>query len=151
MTVTTSQPRTTIPAPLSLTDAVREAGQYGTRAEAAAVTHTVLTALAALVPLEDREPLTATLPPEAANPLLTQPPTPHPLTAREFVDSIAAEMDVPSATGRWHVTSVLTALSHQSPGAATRLIDCLPRGYALLFGRAELAMATAISAESLAA
>lgn len=60
-------------------------------------------------------------------------------------------MDAPSATARWHVTSVLTALSHQSPGAATRLIDCLPRGYALLFGRAELAMATVVSAESLAA
>ncbi|MEW2130278.1 DUF2267 domain-containing protein [Streptomyces sp. NPDC005435] len=143
MTVTTQPPRTTIPAPLSLTDAVRESGQYGTRTEAAAVTHTVLTALAAHLSPEDRAPLAAALPPETATLLQAQPPAPHPLTAREFVDTIATEMHVPPATARWHVTSVLTALSHQSATATTRLIKCLPPGYALLFGRAELAMATA--------
>ncbi|MEU4151304.1 DUF2267 domain-containing protein [Streptomyces sp. NPDC026659] len=144
MTLTTPHPRTTIPAPLSLTDAVREAGRYGTRTEAATVTRTVLTSLAAHIPPEHREPLSATLPPEAARPLLTQPPAPHPLTAREFVDSVAARMEVPSATARWHVTSVLMALSCQSDAVTTRLLACLPAGYALLFGRAELAMATAV-------
>ncbi|WP_324604050.1 DUF2267 domain-containing protein [Streptomyces sp. LaPpAH-108] len=141
MTVTTPHPRTTVPAPLPLTDAVRETGQYGTRTEAATVTRTVLTALAALIPLESREPLTTTLPPEAVTPLLTQPPTPHPVTARAFVDTIATRMNVPTATARWHVTSVLTALSQQSETATTRLLGCLPAGYALLFGRAELAAA----------
>ncbi|MYQ45405.1 DUF2267 domain-containing protein [Streptomyces sp. SID4985] len=141
MTLTTPHPRTTIPAPLSLTDAVREVGQYGTRTEAATVTRTVLTSLAAHLPPEHRAPLSAALPPETAHPLLTAPPAPHPLTAREFVDSVAAGMEVPSATARWHVTSVLTALSCQSDVVTTLLLACLPPGYALLFGRAELAAA----------
>lgn len=134
MTVTTMQPR-------SLTDAVREVGQYGSAAEAESVTHTVLVALAAHVPLGERDTVTAVLPSEVAKAVPVQPLVARSLTAREFVDSIATHMDIPPARARWHVTSVLMALSHHSVAATTRLIKCLPAGYALLFGRAELATA----------
>ncbi|MYZ07153.1 DUF2267 domain-containing protein [Streptomyces sp. SID2999] len=131
MTVTTMQPR-------SLTDAVREVGQYGSAAEAESVTHTVLLALSAHLPAPERAELTALLPIEAT---LSTPLAPRPLTAREFVESVAPHIEnATPATARWHVTSVLTALAQQLGTAHTaRLLAQLPPGYALLFGLADLA------------
>ncbi|MFF8651710.1 DUF2267 domain-containing protein [Streptomyces griseoluteus] len=133
MTVTTMQPR-------SFTEAVREVGRYGTEAEAEAVTRTVLLALSAHLPATERTELTPLLPTEAN---LSTPLAPRPLTAREFVESVAPHMEnATPATARWHVTSVLTALAQQLGAVrTTRLLSQLPPGYALLFGRAELVAA----------
>ncbi|MFI9394746.1 DUF2267 domain-containing protein [Streptomyces bauhiniae] len=133
MTVTTMQPR-------PLTEAVREVGQYRSAAEAESVTHTVLLALCAHLPVTERAELAPLLPTEAP---LSTPLAPRPLTAREFVESVAPHIEnATPATARWHVTSVLTALAQQLGIAhTTRLLSQLPPGFALLFGQAELVAA----------
>ncbi|MFG2354092.1 DUF2267 domain-containing protein [Streptomyces sp. NPDC048521] len=168
MTVTTPQPRTTIPAPssspslsptaspslrptapdmavdagwLELTDAVREAGQYTTRAEAERVTRIVLSALGGHVTGDERVALAQALPREAGRVIASQIPATHPLTAREFVESVATRIEGSTpATARWDVSSVLSVLSEQLGEPLTsRVLAQLPPGYALLFGRADLA------------
>ncbi|MEU6590185.1 DUF2267 domain-containing protein [Streptomyces sp. NPDC046881] len=158
MTVTTPQPRIAIPAPaptvrprvksttenadwLELTEAVREAGQYPTRAEAERVTRIVLSALGGHVTGDERVALAQALPREAGRVIASQIPATHPLTAREFVESVATRIEGSTpATARWDVSSVLSALStHIGESLTTRVLTQLPSGYALLFGRADLA------------
>ncbi|MEU3858511.1 DUF2267 domain-containing protein [Streptomyces sp. NPDC028722] len=160
MTVTTPQPRTTIPTPSpspslrvcvkdvtedagwrELTDAVREAGQYPTRTEAEHVTRTVLSALGGHVTGEERVALAQALPLEAGRLIASQVPETDPLTAREFVDSVATRIEGSTpATARWDVSTVLSVLSdHIGEPLTTRVLTQLPPGYALLFGRADLA------------
>ncbi|MFF7972786.1 DUF2267 domain-containing protein [Streptomyces sp. NPDC007905] len=156
MTVTSPQPRTTIPAPslrpripdaaedvgwLELTAAVREAGQYPTRAEAERVTRTVLSALGAHVTGDERVAMAQALPREAGGVIASQIPATNPLTAREFVESVATRLEGSTpATARWDVSSVLSVLADKIGEPLTiRILTQLPPGYALLFGRADLA------------
>ncbi|MFF1283603.1 DUF2267 domain-containing protein [Streptomyces sp. NPDC058299] len=158
MTVTTPQPRTTIPTPSlrprvkdvpedsgwrELTEAVREAGQYPTRTEAEHVTRTVLSALGGHVTGEERVALAQALPLEAGRLIASQVPETDPLTAREFVDAVATRIEGSTpATARWDVSTVLSVLSdHIGEPLTTRVLTQLPPGYALLFGRADLAAA----------
>ncbi|MBL1105279.1 DUF2267 domain-containing protein [Streptomyces sp. 5-8] len=156
MTVTTTQPqtRTAIPAPglrtgeaadaarwEELTESVREAGQYGTRLQAERVTRTVLSALGSHVTGEERVSLAQSLPREAGRVIASQIPATHPLTAREFVESVASRIEGSTpATARWDVSTVLGVLADRiGESLTTRLLAQLPPGYALLFGRADLA------------
>ncbi|MFH8340336.1 DUF2267 domain-containing protein [Streptomyces sp. AM6-12] len=125
----------------SLTEAVREAGRYPTRAEAERITRIVLSALGSHVTGDERVVLAQSLPPEAGRLIAAQIPVPEPLTAREFVDSVSTRLpDSTPATARWDVSSVLTTLStYLTPDLTDRILSQLPPGYALLFGRAELA------------
>ncbi|MFG2604334.1 DUF2267 domain-containing protein [Streptomyces sp. NPDC048514] len=163
MTVTTPQPRRTIPASstplrpvvpgvqgaaedagwLKLTDAVREAGRYATSAEAERVARIVLSALGGHVTGDERVALAQALPREAGRMIASQIPAPQPLPAREFVESVAARIEGSTpATARWDVSSVLSVLSDQlGEPLTTRVLAQLPPGYALLFGRAELSRA----------
>ncbi|MBJ7001391.1 DUF2267 domain-containing protein [Streptomyces sp. CRPSP2-6A1] len=137
------------PAPLTtweaLTEAVRETGGYPTRAQAEHLTRLVLTALGTHLTGDERVALAQSLPPEAGHLIASQIPLPHPLTAREFVDSVSTQLpDSTPATARWDVSSVLTAVSTTiGPALTDQVLSQLPRGYALLFGRAELAAAMA--------
>ncbi|MEU1461089.1 DUF2267 domain-containing protein [Streptomyces sp. NPDC005727] len=163
MTVTTPQPRTTIPAPATtaapsprplapetgadtarweaLTEAVREAGRYSTAAEAERVTRTVLTALGGHVTGEERVSLAQALPRQAGTLVASQIPANTPLPAREFVESVASHLeDATPATARWDVSSVLGVVADTVGESLTiRVLAQLPPGYALLFGRADLA------------
>ncbi|MFF9522687.1 DUF2267 domain-containing protein [Streptomyces achromogenes] len=158
MTVTTPQPRITVPAQtpqprprirdaaedtgwLELTEAVREAGQYPTRAEAERITRIVLSALGGHVTGDERVALAQALPREAGRVIASQIPATHPLTAREFVDFVATRIEgATPATARWDVSSVLSVLADRiGEPLTTRVLSELPPGYALLFGRAELA------------
>ncbi|WP_220093227.1 MULTISPECIES: DUF2267 domain-containing protein [unclassified Streptomyces] len=123
-----------------LTGAVREAGGYSTRARAEHLTRTVLTALGSHLTGDERVALAQSLPSEAGHLIAAQIPLPHPLPAREFVDSVSTRIpDSTPATARWDVSSVLTTLSTTiGPDLTDRLLTQLPRGYALLFGTAEL-------------
>ncbi|MES4891643.1 DUF2267 domain-containing protein [Streptomyces sp. NPDC096012] len=164
MTVTTPQPRTTIPASslspspsprpraqdvaedagwLQLADAVREAGQYATRAEAERITRIVLSVLGGHVTGDERVALAQALPQEAGRMIASQVPAVHSVTAREFVESAATRIEGSTpATARWDVSSVLSVLSDQlGEPLTTRILTQLPPGYALLFGRAELSQA----------
>lgn len=126
-----------------LVDAVRESGQYPTRAEAESVTRVVLSALGGHVVGDERVDLARALPEEAARVIASQIPAPRSLTAAEFVDSVAARTEgATPATARWDVSSVLSVLPPLVGDAlVTRVLAQLPPGYALLFGRAELAPA----------
>ncbi|MGW7354736.1 DUF2267 domain-containing protein [Streptomyces sp. NPDC054784] len=124
---------------------VRTLGQYTTDAEAVRVLRAVLPLLGSQVPGAERRELAERLPREAAV-LLAVERAARPLTAREFVDAAAERLGgVAPAPARWDVGSVLAVLGEDTGGGGDdlgdRLLATLPRGYALLFGRAELTAA----------
>ncbi|MFI9832009.1 DUF2267 domain-containing protein [Streptomyces sp. NPDC051913] len=123
-----------------LVDAVRESGQYPTRTEAESVTRVVLSALGGHVTGDERVALARALPEQAARVVAAQIPATRPLTAAEFVESVAARIEgATTATARWDVSSVLSTLPRWAGDALVdRILSQLPQGYALLFGRAEL-------------
>ncbi|MFI7140241.1 DUF2267 domain-containing protein [Streptomyces massasporeus] len=126
-----------------LIEAVRQSGRYATLQEAEQVTRTVLSALGTHVTGDERVDLARALPVEAARLIAAQIPVTHRLTAARFVDEVAARTPgATSATARWDVSSVLSALPPLiGDDLITRILNRLPAGYALLFGRAELAPA----------
>ncbi|MFE6283201.1 DUF2267 domain-containing protein [Streptomyces sp. NPDC057877] len=141
-TMTMPTPRTPAASPdwTALIDAVRDAGQYPTRAEAERVTRIVLAALGGHVTGEERVALAHSLPREAARLIADQIPATRPLTAAEFVDHVAARVEgATPATARWDVSSVLSAVATLVDDTLiTDVLAQLPPGYALLFGRADL-------------
>jgi uncharacterized protein (DUF2267 family) len=150
-TVTTSEtiPPMSSPVPPSrmtwneLVDAVRESGQYTTRAEAERITRIVLSALGGHVTGDERVELARRLPEEAARIIASQIPVTRQLTAAEFVESVAARvLGATPATARWDVSSALSVLPRAvGEDLVDRILRQLPSGYALLFGRPELAPA----------
>ncbi|WP_432133236.1 MULTISPECIES: DUF2267 domain-containing protein [unclassified Streptomyces] len=120
---------------------VREAGQYTTAAEAERIVRIVLSALGGHVIGDERVALARALPPEGGAVVAAQVPVTRPQTAARFVDGVAARVEgATPATARWDVSSVLGVLPEfVGDGLVDRLIAELPPGYALLFGRAELA------------
>ncbi|CAL9516842.1 hypothetical protein SUDANB6_03763 [Streptomyces sp. enrichment culture] len=136
----------TLPARPRWTDMVEEvraAGQYATRAEAEQVIRIVLSALGGHVIGDERVDLAQALPEEAARIVASQIPATRPLTASEFVDSVAVRIEGSTpATARWDVSSVLSVLSPLvGDDLINRILAQLPPGYALLFGRADLSPA----------
>ncbi|MGP4051570.1 DUF2267 domain-containing protein [Streptomyces sp. 2A115] len=123
-----------------LVEAVRESGQYTTEAEAERVTRIVLSALGGHVVGDERVELARRLPEEAARVVASQVPATRRLTAAEFVDNVAARIEgATPATARWDVSSVLSVVASMVDNdLVVRVLRQLPRGYALLFGRAEL-------------
>lgn len=126
-----------------LIEGIRDSGQYATAAEAERVTRIVLSALGGHVIGDERVELARALPEEAARVIASQIPATRPLTAAEFVDSVAARIEgATPATARWDVSSVLSVLPKLvGDDLLDRILRQLPPGYALLFGRAELAPA----------
>ncbi|MFD1661941.1 DUF2267 domain-containing protein [Streptomyces caeni] len=124
-----------------LIEAVRESGQYTTTAEAEHITRIVLSALGGHVIGDERVELARRLPEEAARLIASQIPVTRPLTAPEFVDAAATRIEGSTpATARWDVSAVLGALPDFAGDDLTdRILRQLPSGYALLFGKAELA------------
>lgn len=125
--------------------AVRERGQYSTVREAERVTRVVLSALGGHLSGPERTELAVRLPEEGARVLTGQLRATKPLPAADFVDGVA--MRIPGATpatARWDVSSVLSTIADLvDPVLLDRIIDRLPPGYALLFGRAQLLTAQA--------
>ncbi|MEU8650398.1 DUF2267 domain-containing protein [Streptomyces sp. NPDC048737] len=164
-TTTAQPPRTLIPAPQrsvratavehddrndwsdwsELIAAVRESGRYPTTAEAERVTRTVLSELGSRLTGDERAALARALPAKAAALIESRTPAPRPHSAREFVEAVATRIEgATPATARWHAGSVLGALPPLIGDTLTdRILTQLPPGYALLFGRAELAARTA--------
>ncbi|MFF7282122.1 DUF2267 domain-containing protein [Streptomyces griseorubiginosus] len=125
-----------------LVEAVREAGQYATPAEAEHVTRVVLSALGDHVTGEERVDLARALPEEAARVVASRIPLNRPLSAPQFVDAVAARTEgATPATARWDVSSVLSVLpALVGDELVDRVLAQLPSGYALLFGKAELVL-----------
>ena len=119
---------------------VREHGHYATDAETKQVTRVVLSAIGGHLGNGVRERVAGRLPATAAETLRYQLPATKPLTAAEFVESVARRIDGATlSTARWDVSSVLSVLGEVCGDDLTdQVIADLPQGYALLFGRAEL-------------
>ncbi|MFD9124723.1 DUF2267 domain-containing protein [Kitasatospora sp. NPDC059571] len=119
---------------------VRNLGRYPTDEEAERVLTAVLAVLGSQLTGDERCDLAAALPDRARTVLTNQIPLPTPVTAPAFVEAIAHALGTSLTAARWDASSVLAALSTLTDDHLTdRLLTHLPRGYALLFGRADLA------------
>ncbi|MFE7931928.1 DUF2267 domain-containing protein [Streptomyces sp. NPDC057456] len=118
---------------------IRYEGAYPTRERAEDVTRAVLGALGRQVTGDERVELAACLPTEAALAFTSQIPDPQQLTGWGFVKDLATRTGATPAMARWDTGTVLTAVGHLAgPDLLDRILNQLPSGYALLFGRAEL-------------
>ncbi|MCX0242006.1 MULTISPECIES: DUF2267 domain-containing protein [Streptomyces] len=125
-----------------LLEKVRYEGAYPTRERAEEAVRLVLAGLGRQLTGDERVDLAACLPTEAARVLTAQVPGLQPLTGWAFVKDLATRSGAPLAPTRWDTGSVFSAVAaHAGPDLITRVLDQLPAGYALLFGRAELARA----------
>lgn len=121
---------------------VCDLGRYATDREAEGVLRAVLAALGAQLVGDERCDLAAVLPDEARTVFAAQIPLTEPVDARGFVDLVARALGTSPAEARWHTGSVLAALDEAAGRPLTdRVLAQLPHGYALLFGRADLATA----------
>lgn len=88
---------------------------------------------------DERVELAACLPTEAALAFTSQIPDPQPLTGWGFVKDLATRTGTTPAVARWDTGAVLAVICHLAGTALLdRILNQLPSGYALLFGRAEL-------------
>lgn len=126
-----------------LVDRIRTTGRYDSDAEAERVLRAVLTVLGGHVVGDERCELVRVLPTEAGALLAAQVPVTEPVTAPGFVDRVARALaPFTPAEARWATSTVLTVVADEAGDALTRrILAGLPRGYALLFGLAELAPA----------
>ncbi|MDX3069676.1 MULTISPECIES: DUF2267 domain-containing protein [Streptomyces] len=121
---------------------VRYDGAYPTRERAEEVVRLVLSGLGRQLTGDERVELAARLPFEAASILTAQVPGIQPLTGWAFVKELAARTGATPATTRWDTGAVLAVVAALAgPDLLTRILNRLPTGYALLFGRAELVQA----------
>lgn len=121
---------------------VRYEGAYPNRERADEAVRTVLGGLGRQLTGDERVDLAACLPLEAARALTAQVPDFEPLTGWAFVKDLAARSGASPAVTRWDTGSVFAAVAaHAGPELVARILNRLPTGYALLFGRAELVSA----------
>ncbi|WP_331773088.1 DUF2267 domain-containing protein (plasmid) [Embleya sp. NBC_00888] len=141
-TRTEPSPTTTVGTYTELVDQVRLEGAYRTRAQAEDAIRVVLAGLGRQLAGRERLDLAARLPLEAALLLTAYTAEPRPSNGLRFVKDIAARTDTTPGVARWDTGSVLTVVATLA-GAdlLTRILTRLPSGWALLFGRAELAPA----------
>ncbi|MFF5636930.1 DUF2267 domain-containing protein [Streptomyces sp. NPDC012825] len=122
-----------------LLERVRYEGAYPTRERAEESVRAVLAALGRQLVGDERVELAARLPVEAALTFTAQVPVTTPLTGWEFVKDLARRTGGSPATTRWDVGAVLAPVARLAgPELVDRVVDQLPSGYALLFGKAEL-------------
>ncbi|MEV0598020.1 DUF2267 domain-containing protein [Streptomyces sp. NPDC050315] len=117
--------------------AVRTSGRYRTVAEAERAVQHVLAAFAGQLTGEERRAFLKSVPPGLIAGRIRDE---RRRTACEFVDSVAARTEgATHATARWDASTVLTAIGgHLGEELLQRVLAQLPKGYALLFGRADL-------------
>ncbi|GAA2974163.1 MULTISPECIES: DUF2267 domain-containing protein [unclassified Kitasatospora] len=121
---------------------VRTLGRYTSDEEAERVLHAVLAVLGSQLTGEERCDVAASLPDRARAVFAAQIPLPQPVAAPAFVEAVARALNTSLTSARWDASSVLAALNDLAGDHLTdRLLAGLPRGYALLFGRADLTIA----------
>ncbi|MFF3951391.1 DUF2267 domain-containing protein [Streptomyces sp. NPDC001902] len=124
----------------AMVEHVRYEGAYPTRERAEQAVRDVLAGLGRQLIGEERVALAARLPVEAALELTAQLPRTEPLTGFDFVCDLATRTGGTPATARWDAGTVFAVLSRLAgDDLINRVLAQLPTGYALLFGRAELA------------
>ncbi|MDX2703629.1 DUF2267 domain-containing protein [Streptomyces sp. PA03-6a] len=124
----------------AMVEHVRYEGAYPTRERAEQAVRDVLAGLGRQLIGEERVALAARLPVEAALELTAQLPRTEPLTGFDFVCDLATRTGGTPATARWDAGTVFAILSRLAgDDLIYRVLAQLATGYALLFGRAELA------------
>ncbi|WP_438490678.1 DUF2267 domain-containing protein [Streptomyces sp. S186] len=118
---------------------VRYEGAYPTRERAQEVTLQVLAALGRQLTGDERVALAARLPLEAALEFTGQAPAAERLTGWGFIKDLALRTGTTPAVARWNTGTVFSVLAQLTePALLDQILDQLPEGYALLFGRPEL-------------
>ncbi|MFJ4844787.1 MULTISPECIES: DUF2267 domain-containing protein [unclassified Streptomyces] len=121
---------------------VRYDGAHPTLERAEEAVRSVLAGLGRQVTGDERVDLAACLPVEAALVLTAEIPATVPLPGDAFVRELAVRTGGTPATARWNACTVLAVVARLAGTAlVTRILEQLPEGYALLFGRTELAPA----------
>lgn len=140
--MTSDQHAPSWPTPMTyeqMLERIRYEGAYPTRERAEEAVHLVLSGLGRQLTGDERVELAARLPVVAARVLTAQIPDIEPLTGWAFVKELAARTGSTPAVTRWDTGAVLcTVATVAGPDLLTRVLQQLPSGYALLFGRAEL-------------
>ncbi|WP_225845912.1 DUF2267 domain-containing protein [Streptomyces sp. HPF1205] len=122
-----------------LLERVRYEGAYPTRERAREITLQVLAALGRQLTGDERVALAALLPLEAALEFTGQVPAAERLTGWGFVKDLARRSGTTPAVARWNTGTVFSVIAQLTgPDLLDRILDQLPEGYALLFGRPEL-------------
>ncbi|WP_416980886.1 DUF2267 domain-containing protein [Streptomyces sp. T028] len=120
---------------------VQDRGEYATTRDAEQVTRAVLATLGAHLVGAERKELAEHVPPQCRPLLMVPVPATRPLSPHEFVEAVAVLIEgATSETARWDAGAVLSTLADTTgDDLVHRILTQLPPGYALLFGRAELA------------
>lgn len=120
---------------------VRELGEYGSQDEAAKVTEAVLSVLAQRISPGEVDDLASQLPGPLGQTLTAaKPQQAESFGIEEFYRRVAERIGARPRTAEWDAGAVLTALADAvSGGELNQVLSRLPSGYAVLFGRADLA------------
>ncbi|MFI8192318.1 DUF2267 domain-containing protein [Streptomyces sp. NPDC085946] len=120
---------------------VRDRGEYANQEEAAKVTEAVMEVLAGRITAEAARNLAAQLP-APLDVTVTAAANEHPESygVQEFCRRVAQRAGGHERTAQWDAGAVLTTLADTvSGGELNHLVSRLPSGYAVLFGKADLA------------
>lgn len=120
---------------------VRELGEYGSQEEAAKVTEAVLRVLAQRISPGEVDDLASQLPGPLGQTLTAaKPEQAGSFGIDEFYRRVAERIGARPRTAEWDASAVLTALADAvSGGELNQVLSQLPSGYAVLFGKADLA------------
>lgn len=120
---------------------VRELGEYDGQDEAANVTEAVLSVLAQRISPGEVDDLASQLPGPLGQKLAdAKPEQAESFGIEEFYRRVAERTGARPRTAEWDAAAVLTTLAEAvSGGELNQIISQLPSGYAVLFGKADLA------------
>ncbi|WP_330342337.1 DUF2267 domain-containing protein [Streptomyces sp. NBC_00557] len=120
---------------------VRELGEYDSQDEAAKVTEAVLSVLAQRISPGEVEDLASQLPGPLGQTLAAaKSEQAESFGIEEFCRRVADRTGARPRTAEWDASAVLTTLAGAiSGGELNQILSQLPSGYAVLFGKADLA------------
>ncbi|GGW78230.1 DUF2267 domain-containing protein [Streptomyces caelestis] len=120
---------------------VRELGEYDSQEEAAKVTEAVLSVLAQRISPGEVDDLASQLPGPLGQTLAAaRPQQAESFGIDGFCRRVAERIGARPRTAEWDAGAVLTALADAvSGGELNQILSRLPSGYAVLFGKADLA------------
>ena len=122
---------------------VRERGSYDDQAEAEKVTRAVLRVLSERLPGGESAHLAAQLPGALQDAMRDADAPAASYGLDEFVSRVATELETTPEIAKWDASAVLTTVAESvTGGQLNQVLSVLPSGYALLFGKPDLADAT---------
>lgn len=118
---------------------VRDRGEYADREETQQVTRSVLSLLGRRIGSEEAKDLAAQLPADLGDALISDAAA-EGYGEEEFLRRLAEMVGATTETARWDASAVLTTVAEAvTGGQLNQLLSRLPSGYAVLFGKPDLA------------